>query len=191
MDKGRLEAFSDGVIAVIITIMVLELRAPHAPTLSALCELWPVFLSYLLSFIYVGIYWNNHHHMFKTIERIDGRVMWANLHLLFWISLFPFVTAWLSENHFAAVPAALYGGVLLMAAIAWPILARALIACNGLDGALATAMGRDTKGKISIVLYALAIPLAFLNSWIACALYVAVAMIWLVPDRRMEKAVTL
>jgi uncharacterized membrane protein len=191
MDKGRLEAFSDGVIAVIITIMVLEMRAPHAPTLSALCELWPVFLSYLLSFIYVGIYWNNHHHMFKTIERIDGRVMWANLHLLFWISLFPFVTAWLSENHFAAVPAALYGGVLLMAAIAWPILARALIACNGPDGALATAMGRDTKGKISIVLYALAIPLAFLNSWIACALYVAVAMIWLVPDRRMEKAVTL
>lgn len=190
MDKGRLEAFSDGVIAVIITIMVLEMRAPHAPTLAALSELWPVFLSYLLSFIYVGIYWNNHHHMFKTVERIDGRVMWANLHLLFWISLFPFVTAWLSENHFAAVPAALYGCVLLMAAIAWPILARALIACNGRDGALATAMGRDTKGKISIVLYALAIPLAFLNSWIACALYVAVALIWLVPDRRMEKVVT-
>jgi uncharacterized membrane protein len=189
MDKGRLEAFSDGVIAVIITIMVLELRAPHTPTLAALSELWPVFLSYVLSFVYVGIYWNNHHHMFKTVERIDGRVMWANLHLLFWISLFPFVTAWLSENHFAAVPAALYGCVLLMAAIAWPIVARALIACNGTNGALATATGRDTKGKISIVLYALAIPLAFLDSWIACALYVAVALIWLVPDRRMEKVV--
>ena len=189
MDKGRIEAFSDGVIAVIITIMVLELRAPHTPTLAALSELWPVFLSYVLSFVYVGIYWNNHHHMFKTVERIDGRVMWANLHLLFWISLFPFVTAWLSENHFAAVPAALYGFVLLMAAIAWPILARALIACNGPHGTLATAMGRDTKGKISIVLYALAIPLAFLDSWIACALYVAVALVWLVPDRRMEKVV--
>lgn len=190
MVKGRLEAFSDGVIAVIITIMVLELRVPHAPTLAALAELWPVFVSYVLSFIYVGIYWNNHHHMLKTVDRIDGRVMWANLYLLFWISLFPFVTAWLSENHFAAVPAALYGFALLMAAIAWPILARALIACNGRQGTLATAMGSDRKGKISIVLYALAIPLAFLNSWIACALYVAVALIWLVPDRRMEKVVT-
>ena len=191
MEKGRLEAFSDGVIAVIITIMVLEMKAPHAPTLAAVCALWPVFLSYVLSFIYVGIYWNNHHHMFKTVERIDGRVMWANLHLLFWISLFPFVTAWVSENHFAPVPTALYGGVLLMAAIAWPIVARALIACNGKQSALAMAMGRDAKGKLSIVLYALAIPLAlFVNSWIACALYVAVAMIWFVPDRRMERAVT-
>lgn len=189
MDKGRLEAFSDGVIAVIITVMVLEMRAPHSPTLAALCELWPVFLSYVLSFIYVGIYWNNHHHMFKTVEKIDGRVMWANLHLLFWISLFPFVTAWLSENHFAAVPAALYGCVLLMAAIAWPIVAHALIACNGSDGALASAMGSNAKGKLSIALYALAIPLAFRDSWIACAFYVAVALIWLVPDRRMEKVV--
>ncbi|GAA0704500.1 TMEM175 family protein [Dokdonella soli] len=190
MDKGRLEAFSDGVIAVIITIMVLEMKVPHAPTLAALCELWPVFLSYILSFVYVGIYWNNHHHMFKTVERINGRAMWANLHLLFWISLFPFVTAWMSENHFAAVPTALYGGVLLMAALAWPLLARELIACNGLDGALATALGRDAKGKLSIVLYALAIPLAFLNPWIACVLYVTVALVWFVPDRRMEKVAT-
>lgn len=190
MDKGRLEAFSDGVIAVIITIMVLELKAPHEPTLAALHALWPVLLSYLLSFIYVGIYWNNHHHMFKAVQRIDGRVMWANLHLLFWISLFPFVTAWMSENHFAPVPTALYGGVLLMAAIAWPITARALIACNGRESPLANAMGRDAKGKLAIVLYALAIPLAlFVNAWIACALYVAVAAIWFVPDRRMERAI--
>ena len=190
MDKGRLEAFSDGVIAVIITIMVLELRAPHMPTLAALRGLWPVFLAYILSFVYVGIYWNNHHHMFKAVERIDGRVMWANLHLLFWLSLFPFVTAWMSENHFAAVPTALYGGVLLMAAIAWPLVARALIACNGAQCPLATAMGRDLKGKLSIGLYVLAIPLAlFVNPWIACALYVAVAIMWFVPDRRMERAV--
>lgn len=190
MDKGRLEAFSDGVLAVIITIMVLELKPPHEPTLAALREAWPVFLSYILSFIYVGIYWNNHHHMFKTIERIDGRVMWANLHLLFWISLFPFVTAWMSENHFAAVPTALYGFVLLMASLAWPLVARALITCNGPDCPLATAMGGDAKGKASVVLYALAIPLAlFVNSWIACALYVTVALVWLVPDRRMEKVV--
>lgn len=190
MDKGRLEAFSDGVIAVIITIMVLELKAPHEPSLAALHGLWPVLLSYLLSFIYVGIYWNNHHHLFKTVERINGRVMWANLHLLFWISLFPFVTAWMSENHFAPVPTALYGGVLLMAALAWPITARALIACNGAHSPLASAMGRDAKGKIAIFLYALAIPLAlFVNAWIACALYVAVAAIWFVPDRRMERAI--
>jgi len=190
MDKGRLEAFSDGVLAVIITIMVLELKPPHEPTLAALHEAWPVLLSYVLSFIYVGIYWNNHHHMFKTIERIDGRVMWANLYLLFWISLFPFVTAWMSENHFAAVPTALYGFVLMMAALAWPLAARALIACNGPDCPLATAMGSDFKGKLSVVLYALAIPLAlFVNPWIACALYVTVALVWLVPDRRMEKVV--
>ncbi|MEO7064924.1 MAG: TMEM175 family protein [Dokdonella sp.] len=190
MDKGRLEAFSDRVIAVIITIMLLELKVPHAPTLVALSELWPVLLSCVLSFMYVGIYRNIQQHMFQTVEKIDGRVMWANLHLLFWISLFSFTTAWLSENHFAAVPAALYGCVLLMSAIAWPILARALIACNGSDGVLASAMRRDRKGKVSIMLYALAIALAFLNSWIACALYAAVAMIWLVPDRRMEKVVT-
>ncbi len=190
MDKGRLEAFSDGVLAVIITIMVLELKPPHDPTLEALHAAWPVLLSYILSFIYVGIYWNNHHHLFKTIERIDGRVMWANLYLLFWISLFPFVTAWMSENHFAAVPTALYGFVLMMAALAWPLVTRKLIACNGPDCPLATAMGGDFKGKVSIVLYALAIPLAlFVNSWIACALYVTVALVWLVPDRRMEKVV--
>ena len=190
MDKGRLEAFSDGVIAVIITVMVLEMKAPHEPTLAAVCALWPVLLSYILSFIYVGIYWNNHHHMFKTVERIDGRVMWANLHLLFWISLFPFVTAWMSENHFAPVPTALYGGVLLMAALAWPLLARQLIACNGTEGALARAMGRDVKGWLSIVLYALAIPSAlFGDARVAGALYVAVAVLWFVPDRRMERAV--
>ena len=190
MDKGRLEAFSDGVIAVIITIMVLELKAPHAPTLAAVWVLWPVLLSYVLSYVYVGIYWNNHHHLFKAVERIDGRVMWANLHLLFWISLFPFVTAWMSENHFSAVPTALYGGVLLMAAVAWPLLARTLIASNATDSPLVSAMGRDAKGKLSIALYALAIPLAlFVNPGIACALYVAVALIWFVPDRRMERAV--
>jgi uncharacterized membrane protein len=190
MDTGRLEAFSDGVIAIIITIMVLELRAPHAPTFAAVAALWPVLLSYVLSFVYVGIYWNNHHHLLKAAERIDGRVMWANLHLLFWLSLFPFVTAWMSENRFAPVPTALYGGVLLMAALAWPILARALIAAQGPQGRLAAAMGRDAKGKSSILLYACAIAAAlFVHPWIACALYVAVALIWFVPDRRMAKVV--
>jgi len=188
MDKGRLEAFTDGVIAVIITIMVLEMKAPHSPTWEALRELWPVLLSYILSFVYVGIYWNNHHHMLHATERVNGRAMWANLHLLFWVSLFPFVTAWMSENHFAAVPTALYGAVLLMAAIAWPILLRELIACNGGEqSSLARAVGRDVKGKLSIFLYASAIPLAFVNPWISCALYVAVAAIWFIPDRRIEK----
>jgi len=188
MEKGRLEAFTDGVIAVIITIMVLEMKAPHSPTWEALRELWPVLLSYILSFVYVGIYWNNHHHMLHATERVNGRAMWANLHLLFWVSLFPFVTAWMSENHFAAVPTALYGAVLLMAAIAWPILLRELIACNGGEQCpLARAVGRDVKGKLSIFLYASAIPLAFVNPWISCALYVAVAAIWFIPDRRIEK----
>jgi len=190
MDKGRLEAFSDGVIAIIITIMVLELRAPHAPTLAALAQLWPVLLSYVLSFVYVGIYWNNHHHLLKAVERIDGRVLWANLHLLFWLSLFPFVTAWMSENRFAAIPTALYGGVLLMAALAWPLLVRTLVAAESPRGRIARAVGRDAKGKLSIALYALAIVLALLvNPWIACALYVTVALIWFVPDRRMVKVV--
>lgn len=187
MDKGRVEAFTDGVMAVIITIMVLEMKAPHEPTLQALSALWPVLLSYVLSFIYVGIYWNNHHHMFKAVEHINGRVMWANLYLLFWISLFPFVTAWMAEEHFAAVPAAMYGGVLLMAALAWPLLTRALIACNGPDSALAKAVGNDRKGKLSIIAYAASIPLAFLNSWISCALFATVAAMWFVPDRRIEK----
>ena len=190
MDKGRLEAFSDGVIAIIITIMVLELRAPHAPTLAALGQLWPVFLGYVLSFVYVGIYWNNHHHLLKAVERIDGRVLWANLHLLFWLSLFPFVTAWMSENRFAPIPTALYGGVLLMAALAWPLLVHTLVAAESPRGRIAKALGRDAKGKLSIALYALAIVLALLvNPWIACALYVTVALIWFVPDRRMVKVV--
>jgi len=188
MEKGRLEAFTDAVIAVIITIMVLELKAPHSPTIEALIELWPVLLSYVLSFIYVGIYWNNHHHMMYVTERVNGRVMWANLHLLFWLSLFPFVTAWMSETHFATLPTALYGGVLLMASLAFPILLRELIACNGGPTCpLARAVGRDMKGKVSTVLYALGIPLAFVSPWISCALYVAVAAIWFVPDRRIEK----
>ena len=187
MEKGRVEAFTDGVIAVIITIMVLELKPPHAPTFDALRELWPVLLSYVLSFVYVGIYWNNHHHMFKAVERIDGRVMWANLFFLFWLSLFPFVTAWMSENHFAAVPMALYGAVLLLAACSWPILIRSLIACNGPECELATAIGRDRKGKISILGYALAIPFAFVSPWLAGALFAAVALLWFVPDRRIEK----
>ncbi|HEY0181144.1 MAG TPA: TMEM175 family protein [Dokdonella sp.] len=191
MHKGRVEAFTDGVIAVIITIMVLELKAPHAPSLDALAELWPVFLSYVLSFVYVGIYWNNHHHMFSVIERVDGRVMWANLHLLFWLSLLPFTTAWISENHFAAVPTAVYGAVLLLAAIAWQPLKYALIACNGgPDCVLAQAFGRDRKGKLSVVGYLVGIALTAVEPRIACLVYYAVALIWLLPDRRIEKVRT-
>jgi uncharacterized membrane protein len=188
MDKGRLEAFTDGVIAVIITIMVLEMKAPHAPTFEALSELWPVLLSYVLSFVYVGIYWNNHHHMLHAVTHVNGRVMWANLHLLFWVSLFPFTTMWMSENHFAPLPTALYGAVLLMAAIAWPILFRELIRCNGHNSRLAKAVRRDTKERLSIVFYAVAIPFAFVAPWFACALYVVVAAMWFIPDRRIEKA---
>ena len=188
MEKNRVEAFSDGVIAVIITVLVLELKVPHSDRIEALLPIVPTFLSYMLSFIYVGIYWNNHHHLMQATERVNGRVLWANLHLLFWLSLFPFVTAWMSENHFATVPTALYGGVLLMAAIAYPILLRELIACNGGPNCpLARAIGRDIKGKISIVFYVAAIPLAFVSPWISCALYAAVAAIWFVPDRRIEK----
>jgi len=190
MDKGRLEAFSDGVLAVIITIMVLELAPPHAPTLGALAGQWPVFVSYVLSFVYVGIYWNNHHHMLKGVERIDGRAMWANLHLLFWISLFPFTTAWMSENSFAPLPTALYGAVLLLAALAWPLLGRALVAANGPDCPLARVHRRGGKERMSIVLYLVAVPLALIISpWLACALYAVVAALWFVPDRRMEKIV--
>ncbi len=191
MSKGRLEAFSDGVIAIIITIMVLELRVPNQAGLAALRPLIPVFLSYVLSFINIGIYWNNHHHLLHAIKRVDGGVLWANLHLLFWLSLFPFGTAWMGENNFATWPVAVYGAVLWLAAIAYFILTRALIAVNGSDSVLATAVGRDFKGWVSAVIYFVAIPLAFVNSWLACALYVLVAIMWLVPDRRIEKTIDL
>ena len=187
MGKGRLEALSDGVIAIIITIMVLELKVPHGKDWNALRPLIPVFLSYVLSFIYVGIYWNNHHHLLQAIRHVNGRILWANLHLLFWLSLIPFVTGWMGENHFPALPVALYGTVLLLAAIAYFILTRTLISHHGKDSALATAVGRDFKGKISVVFYTVAILLSFVNSWFACALYVVVAVMWLVPDRRIEK----
>ena len=188
MGKGRLEAFSDGVIAIIITIMALELKTPHGADWAALRPLVPVFLSYLLSFVFLGIYWNNHHHLLQAIRRVNGRILWANLHLLFWLSLIPFVTGWMGENTFAAWPVAVYGAVLLCAACAYFILTRALIAHHGRDSALATALGRDVKGKASVVCYAVAIPSSFLSTWIACAIYVAVAVMWLVPDRRIEKA---
>ncbi len=185
--KNRLEAFSDGVIAIIITIMVLELKVPHDAELSALLALYPVFISYVLSFIYVGIYWNNHHHLLHAAQRVDGRVLWANLHLLFWLSLIPFASGWMGENHFAATPVALYGFVLLMAAIAYFMLARMLIAVEGKTSTLAVALGKDYKGIISVVAYALAIPLAFVNAWLSVALYVSVAAMWFIPDRRIEK----
>ncbi|HTT38863.1 MAG TPA: TMEM175 family protein [Burkholderiales bacterium] len=187
MSKGRLEAFSDGVIAIIITIMVLELKVPHGADMSVLRPLLPTLLSYVLSFVFVGIYWNNHHHLLQAASHVDGRILWANLHLLFWLSLIPFVTGWMGENHFAAAPVALYGSVLLLGGSAYFLLARALIARSGKDSALAVAVGRDFKGKVSLVLYAVAIPIAFVNSWIAFALYVLVAAIWLIPDRRIEK----
>jgi uncharacterized membrane protein len=187
MNKGRVEAFSDGVIAILITIMVLELRPPHEATLASMRPLVTTFLCYLLSFIFLGIYWNNHHHMLQATRRVDGRVLWANLHLLFWLSLVPFVTAWMGENHLAALPVATYGAVLLASAIAYFILARLLVAINGKDSPLAVAFGTDTKGKVSPLIYAVAIPLAFVAPWLSCALYVAVAIIWLVPDRRIER----
>ncbi|HEY9727090.1 MAG TPA: TMEM175 family protein [Chroococcales cyanobacterium] len=188
MGKGRLEAFSDGVIAIIITIMVLELKVPHAADLAALRPLFPAFLSYVLSFIYLGIYWNNHHHLLQMARHVNGNVLWANLHLLFWLSLIPFVTGWTGENHFAALPVAFYGTVLLFAALAYFILTRSLISHHGKDSALAIALGRDFKGKVSVVIYALAIVLSFVNSWFAFLLYVLVAVMWLVPDRRIERA---
>jgi uncharacterized membrane protein len=190
MGRGRLEAFSDGVLAIIITIMVLELKVPHGAELAALRPLIPVFLSYVLSFIYVGIYWNNHHHLLHAVRHVNGRILWANLHLLFWLSLIPFVTGWMGENHFAAWPVAFYGAVLLFAAIAYFILTRVLISYHGGDSALAKALGKDLKGKVSVVFYAVAIPLSFVNSWLACALYVLVAIMWLIPDRRIERALT-
>lgn len=187
MSKSRLEAFSDGVIAILITIMVLELRPPEGAELGALRPLIPVFLSYLLSFIYVGIYWNNHHHLFQVVERVDGRVLWANLHLLFWLSLIPFATAWLDEAGLTPWPAAFYGMVLLMAAVAYFIMTRALLAVHATDSTLARALGRDVKGKLSVVIYLVAIVLAFIAPWLSVALYVLAALIWFVPDRRMEK----
>jgi uncharacterized membrane protein len=190
MSKGRMEAFSDGVIAILITIMVLELKVPNGANLAGLFPLMPVFLSYVLSFVFLGIYWNNHHHMLQAIKYVDGRVLWANLHLLFWLSLFPFATAWTGENKFASWPVAFYGTVLLFAAIAYFILSRSLISLHGRDSVLANALGRDLKGKVSILIYLVAIPFAFIDSWIACSLYVLVAVIWLIPDRRIEKTLS-
>ncbi len=187
MHKGRLETFSDGVIAILITIMVLGLRMPESADLHGLQAILPAVLTYLLSFIYLGIYWNNHHHMFHLVDTVSGGVLWANLHLLFWLSLVPFGTVWLGENHSAAVPAAAYGVILLMAALAYSILVHAIIATQGEHSRLAAAVGKDWKGKVSIALYASAIPLAFVESWIADALYVTVALMWIVPDRRIEK----
>jgi uncharacterized membrane protein len=188
MGRGRLEAFSDGVLAIIITIMVLELKVPHGADLAALAPLLPSFLSYVLSFIYLGIYWNNHHHMLQATRRVTGSILWANLHLLFWLSVVPFVTGWMGENGFAPAPTALYGAVLLLAAIAYRILQRAIIAGQGGAGSLlAKAVGSDLKGKISPVLYLIAIPSAFISQWISAALYVLVALIWLIPDRRIER----
>ena len=193
MQTNRLEAFSDGVLAIIITIMVLELKVPshtegQEANLAALQKLWPIFLSYVLSFIYVGIYWNNHHHLLHTAQRVSGGILWANLHLLFWLSLFPFATAWMGENHVAPTPTALYGVVLLMAAIAYYILQRTIMAQQGRDSLLASALGRDWKGKLSPVFYLAAIPLAFVNPWISTGLYAGMALLWLIPDRRIERA---
>lgn len=189
MGKTRLEAFSDGVIAIIITIMVLEMKVPHGETVDVLLPLFPVFLSYILSFIYVGIYWNNHHHMLHTVSRVSGSVLWANLHLLFWLSLFPFATGWLGENHFAALPSALYGVIQLMAACAYFILQNAIIASQGKESLLKAAVGRDRKGKASLVLYIIAIIMAFWFAWVAQLIYIAVAIMWLIPDRRIENAI--
>jgi|SRR5215470_16792336 len=189
MTTSRMEAFSDGVIAIIITIMVLELRPPHDTTLAGLRPLLPVIGSYIMSFIYIGIYWNNHHHLLHVTEHIDGRALWANLHLLFWLSLVPFVTAWMGENHFSQWPVALYGCILILSAIAYTILVRVLLAAPG-NELLASALGSDLKGKISMVIYAIGIALAFVHPWLALALYIAVATIWLIPDRRIERKIS-
>jgi uncharacterized membrane protein len=188
MNKNRLEAFSDGVLAIVITIMVLELKVPHGVELATLRPLLPVFLSYVLSFIYVGIYWNNHHHLLHATKHVSGGILWANLHLLFWLSLFPFTTGWLGENHVSPMPAAVYGFVLLMAAIAYYLLQLAIIARQGRDSILRSALGGDWKGKLSPVLYLAAISLAFVSPWLAIGLYVLVAGLWLIPDRRIERA---
>jgi uncharacterized membrane protein len=187
MGKGRLEAFSDGVLAIIITIMVLELKVPHGADFSALRPLVPVFLSYVLSFIYIGIYWNNHHHTLHVTQRVSGPILWANLHLLFWLSLVPFATGWMGENNFAPAPTAFYGVPLLMAAIAYWILQRTIMAAQGRESLLAVAVGRDLKGKLSPILYVVAIASAFLHQWIAGGIYAFVALMWLIPDRRIER----
>jgi uncharacterized membrane protein len=186
--KGRLEAFSDGVLAIIITIMVLEMKVPHGATLDALAPIVPVFLSYILSFVYIGIYWNNHHHMLHTTTRVSGLVLWANLHLLFWLSLFPFVTGWMGENHFAPIPSAVYGAVLLAAASAYWLLQHAIIASHGKDSVLKRAIGSDWKGKLSLLLYVCGIAATFVTPWLGQAIYVLVALIWIVPDRRIERS---
>ena len=188
MKTNRLEAFSDGVLAIIITIMVLDLKVPQKVELAGLKPVLPVFLSYVLSYVYVGIYWNNHHHLLHSTQRVSAGILWANLHLLFWLSLFPFATAWMGENHFAATPTAVYGVVLLMAAMAYWILERAIIARQGRESLLAAAIGRDWKGNLSPVLYLVAIPLAFVSPWLANGLFVLVAALWFIPDRRIERA---
>jgi uncharacterized membrane protein len=190
MDTRRLEAFSDGVIAILITIMVLELKVPHLAGLEALRPLRPVFLTYVLSFIYLGIYWNNHHHLLHATRHVSGSILWANLHLLFWLSLIPFVTGWMGQNHFESAPTASYGFVLLMAGFAYTLLQRAIVARNGRESVVARAIGGDLKGNLSLVGYVAAIVLAYFNVWIATALYVAVAVMWLVPDRRIERALS-
>jgi uncharacterized membrane protein len=189
MEKDRLVAFSDGVIAIIITIMVLELKAPPDPSLSGLAAVTPVFLGYVLSFVYVAIYWNNHHHLFHLVRHVNGMILWANMHLLFWLSLIPFATRWMGENHFAPVPTAVYGVSLLMPALAWYGLQRAIVRLQGRDSVLARAIGRDVKGKVSPVLYVAGILFSFLNTWIADAIYVLVALIWFIPDQRIERAI--
>ena len=187
MTKGRLEAFSDGVIAIIITIMVLEMKVPHGADVAALRPLVPVFISYALSYVMIGIYWNNHHHLFHAVERVNGRILWRNLHLLFWLSQVPFATGWMGENHFAAGPTALYGVVMLMAGVAYYFLVRAILAHHGQESRVATAVGRDFKGKVSVLIYVVAVPMAFINRWVTNALYVLVAMIWFIPDSRIER----
>ena len=187
MSKGRMEAFSDGVLAVIITIMVLEMKSPHGTSLAALVPVIPVFLSYVVSFIYIGIYWNNHHHLLHATQRVNGATLWANLHLLFWLSLIPFTTAWVGENHLSSWPVAVYGIVLMLAGVAYFILTRALIRLHGEGSTLAKSIGRDRKGKVSVLIYAAAIPLAFVQPWIASAAYLLVAIMWLIPDRRIER----
>jgi uncharacterized membrane protein len=191
MEKNRLEAFSDGVLAIIITIMVLEMKVPHGSDFEALKPLIPVFLSYILSFIYIGIYWNNHHHLIKAALRVNGAILWANLHLLFWLSLFPFVTGWVGENHFTPLPSALYGAVLLFAAIAYYILQNLIVAeQGGRESKLARAIGKDWKGKLSPILYAVGIALSFVQPWLGGAVYTFVALMWLIPDRRLERVIT-